>query len=588
MIYARLRDRVRSGWPARRSPPIDRLALAVRGRPVGVASGIFLAVDWALMTDIIPKARRAATWASGTSPPAASGALRGGRRRSSSIDAGNTPSGRAPGRGLAFVRRLLRTTSSAALLLTRVDERRREDVPAPRADAGPRARAVGWPADVGSASSPRKSRTRRSLAAPRPPVARAPRARPRAGASAIGSGSRPQPGHEGPQEDEVVEPDRPRPEAEQRLELDDRQRQRREAEQRRRGSQTRPQPPGPRREDQPERRRHPLHPRRERPEQPGRRRPANWAAQSMKRQDQVDVAGVEVGRDRERQQEDTIGGRERPLAVRPVDRPEQEEDRRRRARRTRRRPTGGAPRARRAAASTGRRRRAGTARSGRTGCRRSARSGRRPSRPARRRRPSSPRAISPAPMTPATAIRIAMAASRRGSWSRDTSRRRARWKTPARRRVGREIRSAGNPATARPMPADRIPSWARGSGSLAHRGPIVACRPKRSDRPIPDAGVFSRRRGTSSSAAPVCVRRRGSVDAPVDGAWTGWWPDAPPRRDFVDRRPSRDVPRRCIIPRSDGRHGALGAPRCGGQIRSPPPHRPGRDRPSGALGARVR
>ena len=47
--------RARSGWPCWRSPrrPVFALAFAV---PIGVASGIFLAVDWALMTDIIPKA----------------------------------------------------------------------------------------------------------------------------------------------------------------------------------------------------------------------------------------------------------------------------------------------------------------------------------------------------------------------------------------------------------------------------------------------------------------------------------------------------------------------------------------------------
>ena len=100
------------------------LAFAV---PVGVASGIFLAVDWALMTDIIPKAEsgrymgisNVVTGSAGAIAAAAALVL---------VDVGNHSLGTGAGPRLAFA-----VACSyyliGSLLLTRVDERRREDAP---------------------------------------------------------------------------------------------------------------------------------------------------------------------------------------------------------------------------------------------------------------------------------------------------------------------------------------------------------------------------------------------------------------------------------------------------------------------------
>src|SRR5690349_10097195 len=91
-----------------------------------------------------------------------------------------------------------------------------------------------------------------------------------------GEGVRPPPQHrhEGPEEDDVVEPDRPPAEADQRLELGDRLGQRREAEQHREAQEHETPQTGPRTQDDDEDDRDPLHPRRDRPDQARENRPA--------------------------------------------------------------------------------------------------------------------------------------------------------------------------------------------------------------------------------------------------------------------------------------------------------------------------
>jgi MFS family permease len=98
------------------------LAFAV---PIGVASGIFLAVDWALMTDIIPKAESGRYMGISNVVTGSAGAI------ATAIalvlmDVGNRSFGFGTGPRLAFA-----VACSyyiiGSLLLTRVDERRRED-----------------------------------------------------------------------------------------------------------------------------------------------------------------------------------------------------------------------------------------------------------------------------------------------------------------------------------------------------------------------------------------------------------------------------------------------------------------------------
>ena len=108
--------------------PSTGLALAF-AVPIGVASGIFLAVDWALMTDIIPKAEsgrymgisNVVTGSAGAIATAVALVL---------MDAGNRAFGLGTGPRLAFAVACSYYVIGS-LLLTRVDERRREDVSTP-------------------------------------------------------------------------------------------------------------------------------------------------------------------------------------------------------------------------------------------------------------------------------------------------------------------------------------------------------------------------------------------------------------------------------------------------------------------------
>ncbi len=111
--------------------------------PVGVASGIFLAVDWALMTDIIPKAESGRYMGISNVVTGSAGAIAAAIALVL-VDVGNHAFGVGAGPRLAFG-----VACSyyliGSLLLTRVDERRREDVPAAVAtEAGPAA-AAGSP-----------------------------------------------------------------------------------------------------------------------------------------------------------------------------------------------------------------------------------------------------------------------------------------------------------------------------------------------------------------------------------------------------------------------------------------------------------
>ena len=107
----------------------------------GVGSGSFLAVDWALMTDIIPKAEsgrymgisNVATASSGIVAIAVAGGL--------VMDRVNDALGYGAGPRAALVVGVI-AFALGALVLTPVDETRREDVPAPPDDAPPPDEAV--------------------------------------------------------------------------------------------------------------------------------------------------------------------------------------------------------------------------------------------------------------------------------------------------------------------------------------------------------------------------------------------------------------------------------------------------------------
>ena len=106
--------------------PSTGLALAF-AVPIGVASGTFLAVDWALMTDIIPKAElgrymgisNVVTGSAGAIATAIALVL---------MDIGNRAFGLGAGPRVAFAVACSYYVIGS-LLLTRVDERRREDAP---------------------------------------------------------------------------------------------------------------------------------------------------------------------------------------------------------------------------------------------------------------------------------------------------------------------------------------------------------------------------------------------------------------------------------------------------------------------------
>ena len=73
--------------------------------------------------------------------------------------------------------------------------------------------------------------------------------------------------------------------------------------------------------------RDPLHPGRQRPEQPAYAGTGELGGPQHQCQLQVDVAGVEVGPEREPEQRDRDRGGQRALAVGPVDGPQQQQDR---------------------------------------------------------------------------------------------------------------------------------------------------------------------------------------------------------------------------------------------------------------------
>ena len=184
----------------------------------GLSAGIFLAVDWALMTDIIPKASSGRYMGLSNVATASSGVLAiaiGGLI----IDV--VGGGQGPRTALWIAVGLF---ALGALLLRPVvgaparglrgagAERRRQPGSGGLTLARTSARAASQPASPGR----RAEEVERVRAAV-------------------------QPRDERPQEDEVVEADRPRPEPEQRLELDDRERQRQQAE-RDRDAPARPRP----------------------------------------------------------------------------------------------------------------------------------------------------------------------------------------------------------------------------------------------------------------------------------------------------------------------------------------------------------
>ena len=131
--------------------PSTGLALAF-AVPIGVASGIFLAVDWALMTDIIPKAEsgrymgisNVVTGSAGAIATAVALVL---------MDAGNRAFGLGTGPRLAFAVAcsyyvigsllLLASTSVAARTSRHRSTFRPSRAPLPPADRGPRAPAYG-------------------------------------------------------------------------------------------------------------------------------------------------------------------------------------------------------------------------------------------------------------------------------------------------------------------------------------------------------------------------------------------------------------------------------------------------------------
>jgi MFS family permease len=100
----------------------------------GISGGIFLAVDWALMTDIIPKASsgrfmglsNVATASSGVLAVAIGGTLM-------DVVGGPTQAGSGPRAALVLAVVLF---GVGALLLRPVNERRREDLPGPAIEAG--------------------------------------------------------------------------------------------------------------------------------------------------------------------------------------------------------------------------------------------------------------------------------------------------------------------------------------------------------------------------------------------------------------------------------------------------------------------
>ncbi len=106
----------------------------------GISAGIFLAVDWALMTDIIPKASsgrymglsNVATASSGVLAVAIGGTLM-------DLVGGPAQAGSGPRAALVLAVVLF---GVGALLLRPVNERRREDLPGPAVDAGLEATAI--------------------------------------------------------------------------------------------------------------------------------------------------------------------------------------------------------------------------------------------------------------------------------------------------------------------------------------------------------------------------------------------------------------------------------------------------------------
>jgi MFS family permease len=97
----------------------------------GLSAGIFLAVDWALMTDIIPKASSGRYMGLSNVATASAGVL--------AIAVGGTlmdlvGGGDGPRAALWMAVGLF---GVGALLLRPVDERRREDIPVPAAVPGP-------------------------------------------------------------------------------------------------------------------------------------------------------------------------------------------------------------------------------------------------------------------------------------------------------------------------------------------------------------------------------------------------------------------------------------------------------------------
>ena len=116
--------------PAAGEAPLDRTMVATAVLALfGISAGIFLAVDWALMTDIIPKASsgrymglsNVATASSGVLAVAIGGTL---------MDLVGGPSQAGSGPRAALVLAVLLFFVGAGLLRS-VDERRREDVPLP-------------------------------------------------------------------------------------------------------------------------------------------------------------------------------------------------------------------------------------------------------------------------------------------------------------------------------------------------------------------------------------------------------------------------------------------------------------------------
>jgi len=95
----------------------------------GLSAGIFLAVDWALMTDIIPKASSGRYMGMSNVATASAGVLAvalGGTLMD--IVGGPSELGSGPRAALVFAVALC---GLGALLLRPVDERRREDLPSP-------------------------------------------------------------------------------------------------------------------------------------------------------------------------------------------------------------------------------------------------------------------------------------------------------------------------------------------------------------------------------------------------------------------------------------------------------------------------